>query len=151
MPFNQKKYVNKFNKETYKMFPFRVRKDNKEVMEKLESQKSINSYILKLIDNDINPGVLTIKEIKERTLPVFQKHNIKEVYLFGSYSRGEANKNSDIDLFIEKGDIESLLDHVRVKRELEEALGKDVDLITFGSNMNPSFKHELDKDKIKLW
>ena len=151
MPFDQKKYVNSYNKETYKSFLLRVRKDNKAIMEKLESERNVNNYVLKLIDNDVNPGVLTIKRIKELTLPVFQKHNIKEVYLFGSYSRGEARKESDIDLFCEGGDIESLLDHVRVQRELKEVLGKDVDLITFGSSMNITFKNELDKDKIKLW
>ena len=151
MPFDQKKYVNSYNKETYKSFLLRVRKDNKAIMEKLESERNVNNYVLKLIDNDVNPGVLTIKQIKELTLPVFQKHNIKEVYLFGSYSRGEARKESDIDLFCEGGDIESLLDHVRVQRELKEVLGKDVDLITFGSSMNITFKNELDKDKIKLW
>ena len=151
MRFDQKKYVNSYNKENYKSFLFRVRKDNKAIMEKLESERNVNNYILKLIDNDVNPGVLTIKQIKELTLPVFEKHNIKEVYLFGSYSRGEANNKSDVDLFCEGGDIESLLDHVRVQRELKEALGKDVDLITFGSSMNPTFKNELDKDKIKLW
>ena len=151
MPFDQKKYVNNFNKETYKSFLIRVRKDNKAIMEKLEGERNVNNYILKLIDNDVNPGVLTIKQIKELTLPVFRKHNIKEVYLFGSYSRGEARKESDIDLFCEGGDIESLLDHVRVQRELKEVLGKDVDLITFGSSMNTTFKNELDKDKIKLW
>lgn len=151
MPFDQKKYVNSYNKETYKSFLLRVRKDNKAIMEKLESERNVNNYVLKLIDNDVNPGVLTIKQIKELTLPVFQKHNIKEVYLFGSYSRGEANNKSDIDLFTEKGDIESLLDHVGVEMELEEALGKHVDLITFGSSMNSIFRRELDKDKIKLW
>ena len=151
MPFDQKRYVNSYNKEKYKSFLLRVRKDNKAIMEKLESERNVNNYILRLIDNDVNPGVLTIKQIKELTLPVFRKHNIKEVYLFGSYSRGEARKESDVDLFCEGGDIESLLDHVRVQRELKEALGKDVDLITFGSSMNTTFKNELDKDKIKLW
>lgn len=151
MPFDQKKYVNSYNKETYKSFLLRVRKDNKAIMEKLESERNVNNYVLKLIDNDVNPGVLTIKQIKELTLPVFQKHNIKEVYLFGSYSRGEANNKSDVDLFCEDGDIESLLDHVRVERELEEVLGRHVDLIIFGSSMNSTFKNELDKDKIKLW
>ena len=151
MPFGQKKYVNSYNKETYKSFLLRVRKDNKAIMEKLESERNVNNYILKLIDNDVNPGVLTIKQIKELTLPVFRKHNIKEVYLFGSYSRGEANNKSDVDIYCESGDIESLLDHVGVETELEEVLGKHVDMITFGSTMNSYFKRALDKDKIKLW
>ena len=36
-----------------------------------------------LIEKDINPDILTLKEIKDRILPILAKHEIKEVYLFG--------------------------------------------------------------------
>ena len=45
MPFDQKKYVNSYNKETYKSFLLRVRKDNKAIMEKLESERNVNNYV----------------------------------------------------------------------------------------------------------
>ena len=61
MPFNQKEYVGNYNKNNYKMFPFRVRKDDKKVIEKLTNVPSMNKYIYSLIDNDINPSILTIK------------------------------------------------------------------------------------------
>ncbi len=150
MSFDQKKYVNSYNKETYKMFPFRVRKDNKLVMDKLLTEKNVNKYILDLIEENVNPGVLTIKQIKERILPVLAKHQIHEVYLFGSYSRGEATRNSDVDIYCESGDIKSLWDAAGLDDELKEALGKDVDVIFTSATMNSFFKEQLDKDKIRL-
>lgn len=150
MSFNQKSYINEFNKNTYKMYPFRVRKDNTTIIEKLNSTPNINKYILNLIDNDVNSSILTIKQIKERIAPVMLKHNIHDVYLFGSYSRGEAKNSSDIDIYCEPGDVKSLFDHAGLINELEEALQKHVDLVIFGSDMTDSFRHELDKDKIKI-
>lgn len=148
MVFNQKKYVDGYNKITYKMFPFRVRKDNVETINKLNSVSSINGYINSLIENDI--GVLTLKQIKERMLPVLFKHNIYEVYLFGSYARGEANSNSDIDIYCESGDIRTLIQQGILENELKSALRKDVDIVFIGSRMNDYFKEQLEKDKIRL-
>ena len=150
MAFDQRKYINEFNKGTYKMFPFRVRKDNKAIMEKLKTVPNVNKYILSLIDNDVNRSVLTIKQIKERILPVLAKHNIYKVYLFGSYSRGEANPDSDVDIYCEKGDVRTFIDQGFLEDELVEALGKEIDIIFFGTTMNDWFKQELDKDKIKI-
>ena len=150
MPFDQKKYVNSYNKETYKMFPFRVRRDNKAIMEKLEREKNVNSYILKLIDNDVNPGVLTIKQIKERILPIANKYNIHDIYLFGSYARGEATNQSDVDIYCESGDVRSFDAAFDFEGELKNALNKDVDVIYFSDRINNFFKEQLDIDKIKL-
>ena len=41
-----------------------------------------------------------IDEIREKVTPIAKKYDIKEVYLFGSYARGEADENSDVDLVI---------------------------------------------------
>ena len=150
MSFNQKAYIDNYNKNTYKMYPFRVRKDNTKVIERLGSVPNLNKYIYSLIDNDINPGILTIKQIKERILPILSKHNIHEVYLFGSYARGEAHNKSDVDIYCESGDIESLIDQGFLEDELVAALGKEIDLIFIGSTMNDFFKEQLEKDKIKL-
>ena len=42
--------------------------------------------------------VYTLDEIAERIAPVAKKYNIPKVYIFGSYARGEANPDSDVDL-----------------------------------------------------
>ena len=47
----------------------------------------------------INTIIYTIEEIKEIVSPIFKKYNIYNVYLFGSYARNEANKESDIEEF----------------------------------------------------
>ena len=150
MAFNQQKYIDSFNKQTYKMFPFRVRKDNVNVIEQLNSVANKNKYITDLIENNINPSVLTLKQIKMAIMPIMAKHSINDVYLFGSYARGEANNNSDVDIFCESGDIKTLIDQGFFEDELEEALGKEVDVIFIGSLMDDYFKEQLEGDLIKL-
>lgn len=53
-----------------------------------------------LIKNDIDSKkVLTLKKIKETIKPILNSYGIKDIYLFGSYARGEANSQSDIDIY----------------------------------------------------
>ena len=150
MPFNQKQYINDFNKETYKMFPLRIRKDNDAVIQKLNNTRNKNKYIVSLIEKDIKPDVLTLKQIKERIFPVLKKYGINEVYLFGSYARGEANNNSDVDIYCEHGDIKSLFDINNLQDELEQSLEKKVDLVFVNSQMDDYFEQQLKGDLIKL-
>ena len=150
MSFNQKQYINEFNKETYKMFPFRVRRDNIPVIKKLSNVRNKNKYIVELIENNINPSVLTLKQIKSAIMPILAKHGIHEVYLFGSYARGEANNKSDVDIFCESGDVKTLIDQGFLEDELTEALGKEVDIVFIGSMMDDYFKEQLEGDLIKL-
>lgn len=150
MAFNQQKYIDDFNKETYKMFPFRVRKDNIDVINKLNNVPNKNKYIVSLIEDNINPSVLTIKQIKTRLLPVMAKHNIHEIYLFGSYARGEATNKSDVDIYCESGDVRTLIDQGFFEEELEKALGKEVDIVFIGSRMDDYFREQLEGDLIKL-
>ena len=151
MSFNQKDYISKFNKDTYKMYQLRIKRDDKELIDKLDNVKNRNSYLTSLIENDIRPNVLTIKEIKTRIKPIIEKHQIKDVYLFGSYSRGEAKPNSDVDIYCSSGDIKTLYDEVSFVEELKEVLNKEVDVVFIGSQMHDYFKMQLEEDKIKIW
>ncbi len=143
-------YIDEYNKVNYKMYPFRVRKDNYNIIEKLNNTSNRNKYILDLIENDINPSILTIKQIKDRIKPVMEKHGIKDVYLFGSYARGEAKSSSDVDIYCEKGDVNTLFKAIDFDEELENALGKKVDVVTIGSRMDDYFKRQLESDMIKI-
>ena len=133
------------------MYQFRVKRNDDELINKLDSVDNRNQYISSLIRNDINHEVLTIKEIKNRIKPVMVKHHIKDVYLFGSYARGEANSNSDVDIYCDSGDIDTLFKEVDFCEELKEALHKEVDVVTIGSKMHEYFKQQLEEDMIKLW
>ena len=150
MASKQIEYISNYNKQSYKMYQFRVKKSDTVLIDKLDNVDNRNSYLTSLILNDIKPGILTIKEIKNRIRPVVEKHHIKDVYLFGSYARGEANENSDVDIYCSSGDVDSLIKRAGLLRELAEALGKDVDVVTIGTKLKDRFKKNLEEDMIKI-
>lgn len=51
--FNQQEYINEFIKDNYKSYKFRVRKDDKVLMNKLSEVDNVNKYIYSLIMKDI--------------------------------------------------------------------------------------------------
>ncbi|MES2274212.1 MAG: nucleotidyltransferase family protein [Chlamydiota bacterium] len=76
----------------------------------------------------------SISSIKKKTLPIFKKHSVKRASLFGSFARGTAKARSDVDFLIEyRGKNKSLFDLVDLKSDLEETLGRKVDVITYNS------------------
>lgn len=74
----------------------------------------------------------TINEIKDITTPVAKAYGIERMSLFGSYARGEAKDNSDVDLYIERGRLKSLLQYFAFVDELESVLNCHVDVVTTG-------------------
>ncbi|MCR5700887.1 MAG: nucleotidyltransferase domain-containing protein [Lachnospiraceae bacterium] len=52
---------------------------------------------------DIDNKVFTLSELKMLLLPVFQGYNIKRAVLFGSYSKGQATPQSDVDILVDSG------------------------------------------------
>lgn len=150
MASNQIEYISQYNKQNYKMYQFRVKRNDADLIDKLDNVDNRNAYLTNLVLNDIKPGVLTIKEIKNRIRPVVEKHHIKDVYLFGSYARGEANADSDVDIYCSSGDVDSLFKRAGLLRELSQALGKDVDVITIGTELKDRFKKNIEEDMIKI-
>ena len=45
----------------------------------------------------------TIEQIKQRLTPVFQENNVRKATLFGSYGKGSATAQSDVDLLVDSG------------------------------------------------
>lgn len=76
--------------------------------------------------------IYTIEEIAEKIRPIAERHNLKEVYLFGSYARGDATEESDVDLLIDADKFGGFA-FFGMWDEFEEVLGKEVDLITVPS------------------
>ena len=66
----------------------------------------------------------------ERLIDVCRTHGTRKVAIFGSFGRGDAGPNSDVDLIVEFSNPTGLLALVRLERELEEVLGRSVDLLT---------------------
>jgi len=55
------------------------------------------------------------------------------VAIFGSYVRGEEKPDSDLDVLVKFSETKSLLELVKIERELQEEIGIKVDLITESS------------------
>ncbi len=94
---------------------------------------------------------ITIEEIKHKILPLLKRFGVKKAALFGSIVGGEARPDSDIDILVEIGrDDISLLDFVGLKLDLEEALGKKVDLVEY-STIKPLLRERiLNEQKVIL-
>ena len=72
--------------------------------------------------------MLTTTEIGNKLKPIFEKNEIKQAVLFGSYATGVATESSDIDLLIDdEGHIRGLM-FFGVRSEIEDILNKTVDL-----------------------
>ena len=69
--------------------------------------------------------------------------------LFGSYARGENKNESDIDILIDLPQDKSLFDFVDLKLKLQEALGRNVDLVEYIS-IKPQLKNSILKDQIQI-
>lgn len=103
--------------------------------------------------------IYTIEEIKSRVLPVIQKYNIPAMYLFGSYARGEATEESDLDfLVVTTGTrLTSLFSLGELYCDLEEIFQKEIDLVTMRSVMqniqtesDRSFRDVVMKERVRL-
>ncbi len=150
MPFHHAEYVSNFNKKNYKMYQFRVKKSCIDVIQFLDAMENRNAYIVSLIHRNMKQPIYTLKEIKTIIKPILNKYGITEIYLFGSYARGEAKETSDIDIFCNTGNIKTFLDQEMLEDELEDALNKKVDIIFDSSDMDDYFRKEIMEDLIKL-
>jgi len=61
---------------------------------------------------------------------ICQRYHVRSLRIFGSVARGTAKKSSDVDVLVKFSKPVSLLDLVRLQRELSEVLGQPVDLVT---------------------
>ena len=72
-----------------------------------------------------------LEEIKEKALPVLKKAQVTKAAIFGSYVRGDNTENSDIDVLVDLPRGKTLIDLVGLQYDLEEVLGKRVDLVEY--------------------
>lgn len=75
--------------------------------------------------------IYTIDEIKQKVAPIAKKYNIEKVYLFGSYARGEANEDSDVDLLLDYKKLGGgMFAYGGVYVDFEDCFEKGIDIVS---------------------
>lgn len=94
--------------------------------------------------------MLSIEEIKTRVVPISKRYGLKHVYLFGSYARGEATEDSDVDLRIGRGSIKDLLELGGLYMEIQEALETEIDMVATEAS-DEDFLSKISVDEVLLY
>ena len=92
----------------------------------------------------------TIDEIRKTVTVISKEYGVENVYLFGSYARGDNNEDSDIDLRIDKGAIRGLFMLSGFRNKLIDSLGKEVDVLTTQS-LDKNFLDHIAREEILLY
>lgn len=73
---------------------------------------------------------MTKKVIYPILISLLKSYGAKKIGVFGSFSRGDTNPESDLDILVEFNERKSLLELVKIERILSEKIGIKVDLLT---------------------
>ncbi len=91
-----------------------------------------------------------IDKIKLKINHILRKNKVTKAGIFGSYSRGEQRKDSDIDMVVEIDDKNmSLMGFIGLNLALEKILGKKVDLVEYGA-IKPLIKEKILNEEIRI-
>lgn len=104
--------------------------------------------------------IYTLEEISRRVRPVAEKYKLNAVYVFGSYARGEAREDSDVDLLIDTtgADLSGFFAIGGLYSDLEDALGKELSFVTLDSLEQPVrcksdvyFRENINRERRKIY
>jgi len=96
---------------------------------------------------------MTLEELlhvkREEILKVCAKYGARNVRVFGSVARGEADEQSDLDLVVDFEPGRSLLDHAGLWLELQELVGVKVDVVS-SRGIKPQIRERVLQEAVPL-
>ena len=93
--------------------------------------------------------IFTIGDITRLVKPIAEKYKVQEIYLFGSYARGEADESSDLDFLVFGGEKFKPTMIFSLAEELREVLKKDVDVFEITEiNKDSDFYRTIMKERL---
>ena len=90
-----------------------------------------------------------LRHRRQEILDIAARHGARDIRVFGSVARGDANELSDLDLIVRFDPTRSLFDHGGLIVDLEELLGIKVDVISEGG-MRERFRSHVMSEAIPL-
>ena len=88
--------------------------------------------------------IYLLKEFKKMNT---DKYGILSLGIFGSYARGEAKSDSDLDIVVEISNIDLFL-LVHMKDELEKLFNTKIDIVRYRKSMNKYLKKHIDEEAV---
>ena len=94
--------------------------------------------------------IYTIDEIKDIAIPIVSEYGIARLGIFGSYARGEANEDSDLDFIMDTDGLIGMIQFISIIHKLEDEFGCHVDIVTTGCS-NREFLNRIQKEEILIY
>ena len=95
-------------------------------------------------------GIADLLKLKRiEILRLAQKHGARNVRVFGSVARGEAQPESDIDFLVDMDGGRSLLDLIELGQDLETLLHRNVDILT-DEGLSPYLEQRIHDEAVAL-
>ena len=92
---------------------------------------------------------ISLSLLKKKSIPILKRYGVRRAAVFGSFARKQTRKSSDIDILVDIQKDISLLDFIGLKLEIEEALGKKVDLVEYNT-IKPLIKKRIIKEQLVI-
>ena len=92
------------------------------------------------------------ENMKQQIETILKERNVKKATIFGSFARGDATENSDLDLIVEPFE-KNYFELAAIKNDLEENLNRKINLITYNVlnySENKDIKKKIDKEKVNI-
>ena len=103
------------------------------------------------MNNDISKKTYQFDEIAAMVKPLMEKYKVDELYLFGSYARGEATGDSDLDFLVYGGDQFKGTTIFALGEELRKLLNKNVDIYEIRKlDESSDFYRTVMKEKVPI-
>lgn len=90
-----------------------------------------------------------IEEVRKKVASVLKRHRAKRAGLFGSLVRGRLSKKSDIDVLVDLPRNLSLIDIVGIQQEIEDVVGRKVDLVEYEA-IKPLLKERILAEEVRI-
>lgn len=98
--------------------------------------------------------VYTLDEIREIAVPIAKRHQLRQLSLFGSYARGEATAQSDLDFRADVPDGFGMFQMSALQDDLENAFHKQIDVVTPGmldDSLSTDLARNMMEDEVILY
>jgi len=114
---------------------------------KLDRKESVKCYDLIVFGEESMSDQM--QPVREKIIGILHRNDVKKASFFGSIVRGEMTEESDVDLLVEFEGKKSLLDLAHLKNELEDAINRRVDVLTYKS-LHPRLKERILDEQVPI-